>query len=239
MKLSKLFILAALPLLSVSANAQDKNPQKGDFTVALTLGYNNTVMQKASSYTGSMQALSTNWNDKGLAVNIEGGWFFQNQWKLLLGGGMNITKNPGYEAIPGTGHEPGDVPSYGAIADQSFVQYTVFTGVDRYFKTKVDGLMPYVGVRGGFAYGRNSSFTDDENNMGKCVGEAFNVRGALTAGVDYFLTEGLFIGAEVNPFAYTYNRTLIKPQAGLKNYAANSHNFAFLAAPTLKIGFKF
>lgn len=54
---------------------------------------------------------------------------------------MSITKHPGYSGVPGTADsdesfEWGDVPSYGAVADQNFVQFNVYTGVDRYFKTK-------------------------------------------------------------------------------------------------------
>ena len=33
--------------------------------------------------------------------------------------------------------------------------------------------------------------------------------------------------------------TTYKPQEGLSNLDADSHNYNFLAAPTLKIGFKF
>lgn len=248
MKINKLLILAALPMIGLTANAQDKGPQKNDFTVAATVSYNNTVMQNAAvgtlpSYNG-FQAQSTNWNDKSLQVGIEGGWFFLDEWKLVLGGGMSITKHPGYSGVPGSADsdesfEWGDVPSYGAVADQNFVQFNVYTGVDRYFKTKVDGLYLYAGARVGYAYGRNISFTDDEYNMGKSVGEAFNVRGALTGGVEYYITDGLFVGAQVDPFAYTYNRSLIKPQEGLSNLDANSHNYSILASPTIKIGFKF
>ena len=251
MKINKLLILAALPLAGVlTASAQERGPQRNDFTVALTLGYNATVMQEAAvgnlaTYNG-FQSQSTNWNDKALTVGIEGGWFFLDEWKLTLGGGMNITKKPGYTGVPGTADPTlsaednmGEIPTYGAVADQSFVQFNVYTGVDRYFKTKVEGLYLYAGARVGYAYGRNSSFTDDETNMGKSVGEAFNIRGALTGGVDYFITDGLFVGAQIDPFAYTYNRSLIKPQEGLSNLDANSHNFGILAAPTLKIGFKF
>ena len=39
--------------------------------------------------------------------------------------------------------------------------------------------------------------------------------------------------------AYTYNMTTLKPQEGLSNLDADSHNFGFLAAPTVKVGFKF
>lgn len=247
MRIRKLLLYAVMPMMCLGLSAQEKGPKKGDFTLALTLGYNASVMQSADA--GNKQdyniaAVSTNWNDKKLTVGIEGGWFFLDLWKLNLGGGMNITKAPGYGPVPGTideTYEPGDgsIPNYGAVSDRSVIQFNVYTGVDRYFRTKIDGLMPYIGLRAGYAYGRERSMTDDETYMGESVGEAFNIRGAITAGVDYFFTDAFFIGAEVDPFAYTYNRTLIKPQEGLSNLDADSHNFGILAAPTLKIGFKF
>lgn len=250
MKINKLLILAALPMIGLTANAQEKGPQKNDFTVAATVSYDNTVMQKAlpGSWTDySIQAQPTNWNDKDLRVGIEGGWFFLDKWKLVLGGGMSITKHPGYSAVPGTIDEntdwteanDGSIPNYGTVAEQNFLQFNVYTGVDRYFKTKIDGLYLYTGVRVGYAYGRNVSFSDDEYSMGKSVGEAFNLRGALTGGVEYYITDGLFVGAQVDPFAYTYNSSLVKPQEGLSNLDADSHNYSILAAPTIKIGFKF
>ena len=231
MKINKLLVLAVLSAFGLTANAQTKGPQKNDFNVALTLGYNSSVMGTAEDGTlpsHSIAAKSTNWNDKELSVGFEGGWFFLDEWKLVLGGGMNISKQPGSVAVPGSNDMPnlggdmmynnwGDVPTYNAIEDENFVQFNVYTGVDRYFKTKVDGLYVYAGARIGYAYGRNISFTDDENNMGKSIGEAFNIRGALTGGVDYYFTDAFFIGAQVDPFAYTYNSNLIKPQAGLRN----------------------
>lgn len=241
MKIKKLLILAALPMIGLAANAQEKGPQKNDFTVAATLSYNNSVMGEAAGRSSSykLEAASTNWNDKNLSVGIEGGWFFLDEWKLVLGGGMNISKRPGCVGLPGSGYEYGDVPEYQAVDDETFVQFNVYTGVDRYFKTKVDGLYLYAGARIGYAYGRNSSYTDDEYSMGKSIGEAYNIRGALTGGVEHYITDGLFVGAQVDPFAYTYNSTLIKPQAGLSNLQAKNHNFGILAAPTIKIGFKF
>ena len=250
MKLRKLIILAVAPMMCLAASAQKKEctaPQKGDFTVAATVSYNSytSLSAPAGNLTDyNLQAVSTNWNDKQLMVGIEGGWFFNDLWKLTLGGGLSITSNPGYAPVPGTvdgNTVPGDgsIPNYGAVASQSDIQFNVFTGVDRYFKTKVCGLMPYVGARVGYAYGRNSAVADDETWMGKSIGESFNVRGAITAGVDYFLTNAFFVGVQVDPFAYTYNKSTYKPQAGLGNLSANSNNFSVLAAPTLKVGFKF
>ena len=247
MKLRKLFILAVAPMMCLAAHAQDVEPKKGDITVAATVSYNSYTSLNAPAGNlkdYNLQAVSTNWNDKQLMVGIEGGWSFSDLWKLTLGGGLSSTSNPGYAPVPGTADassEPGDgsIPNYGAVASQSDIQFNVFTGVDRYFKTKVTGLMPYVGIRVGYAYGRNSAFADDETWMGKSIAESFNIRGAATIGVDYFLTEAFFVGAQVDPFAYTYNMSTYKPQAGLGNLEADSHNFSIMAAPTLKVGFKF
>ena len=247
MKLRKLILIAVAPMMCFAVHAQEVCPKKGDLTVAATVSYNSYTSMKAlagnqSSY--SLSAASTNWNDKQLMVGIEGGWFFKDLWKLTLGGGMSITSNPGYAALPGTIDEnskPGDgsIPNYQAVASQSDLQFQAFTGIDRYFKTKATGMMTYLGVRLGYAYGRNSSFADSEEYAGKSIGESFNIRGALTAGVDYFFANDIFIGAEVNPIAYTYNKSTLKPQAGLGNLEANSNKISILAAPTLNVGFKF
>lgn len=251
MKLKKLIILAVAPIMCLTAGAQNKEytaPKKGDLTLAATVGYNSyTSLSAPAGNLGdyNLQAVSTNWNDKQLMVGIEGGWFVSDLWKLTLGGGFSFTSNPGYAPVTGTidgsADEAGDgsIPSYGAVANQNKLQFNVFTGIDRYFKTKVNGLMPYLGVRVGYAYGQDKAVADDETWMGKSVAESFNIRGAITFGVDYFLTNAFFVGVQVDPFAYTYNMSTYKPQEGLGNLSADSHNFSVLAAPTLKVGFKF
>ena len=247
MKLKKLIILAVAPMMCLAVSAQDYTPKKGDFTVAATVSYNSYTSLDAangSSSSHSLVAVSTNWTDKKLMVGLEGGWFFQNLWKLTLGGGMNISKNPGYAAVPGVWEDydvTAGIPTYNAVASQSEMQFNVYAGVDRYFDNliKVNNLMPYFGARMGYAYGRNSAYADDETWMGKSIGESFNLRWSLVAGLDYFLSEAFFLGIQVEPFAYTYNKSTLKPQEGLGNLSANSHNFGILAAPTLKVGFKF
>ena len=109
MKIKRLLILAVLPMMCLAANAQncskDNTPKKGDFTVAATVGYNSYTNVTAPSgllTDYEVRALSTNWADKKLMVGFEGGWFFKDQWKLNLGGGVSFTNNPGYPAVPGT-----------------------------------------------------------------------------------------------------------------------------------------
>ena len=256
MNIKRLLILAVAPMMCLAAIAQNHNnrdkytPKKGDFTVAATLGYNSYANITAPSgllTDYEVAALSTNWTDKKMMVGFEAGWFFQDKWKLNLGGGLNFTNNPGYAAKEGTydsstGDEVGDgsVPNYRAVGDGSSLAFNVFTGVDRYFDVKaVSGLMWYTGVRAGFAYGQNQVKYDEPESMGKSVAEAYNLRGSLTVGIDYFLIQGLYVGCQIDPFTYTYNTTTLKPHEGLSNLSADSHNFSLLAAPTVKIGFKF
>lgn len=245
--ISILTIAVLLSGLTAHAQTQQRGARQGDFTFGVTAGYNSSVMLSAkpgnqTSY--STSALSTNWNDKTLAVGVEIGWFFVDLWRLNFGGGFNITQTPGYPPVNGTydeNSEPGDgsIPSYEGVAAKTTMQYSAHLGVDRYFDIGVEGLYPYLGIKGGFAYGFEAASMDDETWTGKSVSEAYNIRGALTFGTDYFITQAFFIGASVDVFAYTYNFTVIKPQEGLAGLAADSHNFSALAAPTIKIGFVF
>lgn len=252
--IKKIIILAVLPLLALAAIAQEKKecaamtPRKGDFTVAVTAGYNSYTSVSALSGLQTnyeAAALSTNWSDKALMIGVEGGWFFKDLWKLSIGGGINFANNPGYTGVPGSvdaSEEAGDgtLPNYRAVADASTFSYQVFAGVDRYFALKqAPRLMPYVGIRVEFNYCLNEKKYDEAETMGKSIGEAWNLRGALTCGADYYLLPTLYAGVQVDFFSYTYCMTTYKPQEGLANLSADSHSYSLLAAPTIKIGFKF
>lgn len=237
--------------LAVSAQQKkDYTPKAGDFTVAATLGYNSYASITAlpgtlTSYEAA--ALSTNWTDKKLMVGFEAGWFFKDLWKLNVGGGFNFTHNPGYTGVPGTMDESlsaednmGEIPTYRAVASAQSYAYNVSVGVDRYFPVKaVRNLMWYTGLRVGCSYAQNQQKYDEEVSMGKSVAETWNLRASATIGVDYYVLPALYVGAQIDPFSYTYNMTAYKPQEGLSTLDANSHNYSLLAAPTLKVGFKF
>ena len=248
--IKKLIVLTCAAMLGISAFAQDGNgPKKGDWTVSATVGYNSYVGNNAPTVTTSemyeIAALSTDWFENKLMVGVEGSWFFSDKWSWRLGGGLGFTNNPGYSEVTGTFDEndsepAGNIPTYRAVADGQTFKYNVYTGVDRHIQHKnLQNLYFHVGVHAGFAYGLNQILYNEEKSMGKSIGEAFNIRGAVNTGVSYYVLPGMFLGVEVNAFQYTYNMTTIKPQAGLANLSADSHNFGFLAAPTLKIGFKF
>ena len=243
---------ALLPMTCLCAAAQqagDSTPAKGAFTVAATLGYSSYT--EATALPGNLTdyeaaAFATDWSKKKLTVGFEAGYFVSDKWMLSLGGGINFTHNPGYADKPGTmtpgmsGEDMvGEIPSYRAVASQYSCTYNVAAGLDRYFSTSVKNLMWYGGVRVGMAYSLNEQKYDEWTAMGKSVGESWSLRGALTIGADYYVMKGMYVGASVDPFAYTYNMTSFRPQEGLARLSADSSNFAILAAPTVKIGFRF
>ena len=250
--MKKVLIIAVASILSLSVNAQnngkDYTPKQGEFTVAATVGYNSFTNIKASS--GLMTdyevaALSTNWADKGLMIGFEGGYFINDLWKLSLGGGFGFTTTPGYTGVPGTidgDSEVGDgsIPNYRAVGNSDAFNYNVLVGGDRYFKfNNISNLMWYTGVRAGFAYASHQVKYDEAESLGMSTAETWNLKGAAVVGIEYFVTQSFFVGAQIDVFAYTYNMTTLKPQEGLSALDADSHNYNFLSAPTLKVGFKF
>lgn len=250
--MKKIITIAVASLMSLGGYSQTEavtnGPEKGDFTLSGTIGYNSFVGKNAETNLSTSYynaALSSDWFDSKLMIGLEGQWFFSSRWALRLGGGLGFTHNPGYSAKPGTvdgDSEVGDgsVPDYRAVGDAQTLKYNVYTGVSRYFHSKkVENLYFHTGLQIGLSYGNNQIKFDEETSMGKSVGEAFNIRTAWTFGAEYYVLPGMFVGLEVSPLAYTYNMTTIKPESGLANLSADSHNIGFLACPTLKIGFKF
>lgn len=248
--IKKLLLSIVTFILCTSIYSQENiyGPTKGDFTLGATVGYNSYIGFDAPSGLQTqyeVKALATDWFKSKLMIGIEGNYFFSNKWALRLGGGFSFTGNPGYPATPGTrstADETGDgtIPDYRAVASAQSLRYTAYIGINRYFQMKkVPNLFYYTGIQAGIAYGSNQMKYDEESSMGRSTAEVYNIRGALNFGVDYYVLSAMFVGIEVSPLAYTYNTTSIKPQEGLKSLSADSHNFAFLSAPMIKIGFKF
>ena len=175
-------LTAVLLLAGTAAQAQERGASQNDLTFAVTAGYDASVMQKAqpgNERNYSIVAPSTNWNDKSLRIGVELGWFFVDLWRVNVGGGFSFTNTPGYPSVPGftVGDfwETGDIPDYDAVVNRNTMQFNVSLGFDRYFRTGVEGLLPYVGIKAGYAYGQDIAFKDDKTWMGQSAGEAFNI----------------------------------------------------------------
>ena len=147
----------------------------------------------------------------------------------------------------------------GAVTNRLMVQL----GSEYYFNTKNQRIFPYLGVFGQFKMARIESFypytgmtipndvNDAAPNYAPGIqneeadmwlvnrgGQALGFGGGINFGIEYALTEGLFIGAEVAPVCYQY--TLLHLQiAGQDPYYATNHNLRAFAYPQLTIGVRF
>lgn len=253
----KKIITFAITALLVSVNGysqvKDNAPKKGDFMLSASLGYNNYIQvtaptQGAKSYSGV--AMNTNWFDKGVTTGIEGTYFVSNSIALRLSGGFGFAYAPGYDARPGTWEDnnlPGTegnnndifIPDYNAVGRSNTMSYNVAVGFNKYKNLGVKNLFLTLGATVGFSYGQQTAIFAEDFAMGRTVGESYSTRVAFNMGVEYFFLPAMYVGLEVSPVSYIYHVSSIRPEDGLATLSADSHNLGVLAAPTLKIGFKF
>lgn len=248
--MKKILTIVTLSLLCV-AGVKAQELKKGDITVAVTVGYNQyndinafTNSTQPNYEAAAMEALTFN---SPLAIGIEGNWFIKKDLALRFGGGLGYSYKPGYNALPGTVNDNlspddnlGEIPGYRAVGNASSLRWNIFAGLNKYWALNaVPQLHFFVGGQAGFSYGLNQIKFNEETSMGISVGEGWTARISASVGVDYYVAPSFFIGFEVQPVQYAYNVTGFRPQDGLSVLQGDSHNFALLAAPTLKIGFKF
>ena len=243
MNINRIFAFAAALLVGVSVLAQEGPYKPVRLGVSVTVGSN--AYAGISALPGTLasyesEALSGNWMDKAPTFGIEGSMILVDRIKLDLGGGFNLGFNPGYPGAEGTGTRTGDIPAYEPVAFQKSASYLAYMAVSYYFRIPtIPALRPSVGLRFGATYANNLQIKDDENWMGTSIGENYTLGGAVIAGIDYYFSRNFFVGMGVDLFRYVYGVTSQRPQEGLSLLAADTHNFGFLGAPKIKIGFVF
>ena len=84
-----------------------------------------------------------------------------------------------------------------------------------------------------------------ENNLpaqvyraGSRAGQAFGVKAAGVAGIEYSVAPGLVLGFQFQPLAYRYDVIQICPK-GFDKYNASHHNIKIFDMPVLKLGIRF
>lgn len=231
-----------------STSAIGQELKKGSVTLGATVGYNGYLNVATPAYASEyeMQALESLTFSSPVNVGFEGNWFLSDRVSLRFGGGFGYTYKPGYTSVPGTigpdgdSWEEGGIPNYRAVGNATAMRWSAFVGVNHYWQVKsVPALHFFIGGQVGFSYGISEIKYDEEMSMGRSLSQAYSGRISFSAGADYYLLPSFFIGLEIQPVQYAYSVNGIRPQEGMKMLQADSHNFQFLAAPTLKVGFKF
>ena len=246
----KFIAVVAVALMGITANAQSE-PDKGThLTVAVTAGSNSALGVSAmpgAQAVYSTEVTSLNWMNKGLSFGLEAGLNLGLNWRIVLGGGFNMTAVPGSPAVIGTADPSwslddnwGEVPTYSSVPTQQSMSYLAYTGADYRFKIEaLPALRPYAGIRVMGSYSSDSKLSDDEYAMGRSIAESYALKGALVGGADFYVANGLFVGIAFDLFNYTYGMTAYKPQEGLGSLKAAVHNFGGFACPTIKVGVQF
>ena len=245
MSINRIFVLAAALLVCVSAFSQEQQGRIKPvrFGVSVTAGSN--AYAGISALPGSLatygtQAQSANWMDKAPAFGVEGSMIFCDKWKVDLGGAFNMGFNPAYLGVEGTGNSFGDIPTYRPVAAQQSLSFLVYVAGSYYFRIPaIPSLRPSLGLRAGYSYANNQQASPDENWMGISAAETGVISGAFIAGIDYYFSQHFFVGMGVDLVRYAYGFTAHRPQEGLGVLGADTHNFGFLGAPKIKIGFVF
>jgi hypothetical protein len=91
----------------------------------------------------------------------------------------------------------------------------------------------------------NTDTSVGENNLpsqvylaGSRAGQAFGIKAAGVAGIEYSVAPGLVLGFQFQPLAYRYDVIQVCPK-GFDQYNASHHNIKIFDMPVLKLGIRF
>lgn len=241
---------------------------KGDFSGAVLFGrgsflvtgldvpsapYNNTGWSVSGS-APYLNAVEAGYNDVSNMLGVEGKYYLSNKFALKISGGAIYRGTPSRGNLPSVidPSAPNSVwiPYYNAVIQDQRIDANLNLGADFIFPSKkYDRIFPFVGFNIPLMYGRRSVFdpTITVNSDGSFVIADVGVRHAeiigfglqSTAGIDYYLAKGLFMGFEFKPvsYVYAYNRKL--PAPGLEVLEADTHTWSLFSQIYFKIGFNF
>lgn len=206
---------------------------------------------QSGSPTTYLRMGSMNDNSVVNMVGMQGRYFYTNHWEINLLVSMNITRTPKVDYGEGDFSVPDmPIPEYKWVDGVYANNYLTQLGVNYWFTTRNPRLCPYVGVAGGCAVATISTerpYTGEVDGDGDPIGAisassrsgyGWAATGAMVAGFDYTIAQGLTIGIEVQPFAYTYSAIIIEP-TGYAKFTVTNHEFRVFQLPMLKFGVRF
>ena len=197
-----------------------------------------------------------NGNNLTNILGFEGKYFLSDCWDINMQFSMDINLTPGKDYVEGEDMvEDMIIPAQKYINAQMTNNWFVSVGSNRYFKVSNPRIHPYLGASVGFQMARiqttepytGDSVYDEEIDeslpsqlylAGSRAGQAFGVKGAAVAGIEYSIAPGLVLGFQCQPLAYRYDVIQICPK-GFDKYNASHHNIKILDMPVLKLGIRF
>ena len=201
-----------------------------------------------------------NGNNLTNILGFEAKYFLSDCWDINMQFSMNINLTPKKDYVEGEYEEVPDmiIPAQRYINAQMTNNWYAAVGSNRYFKVSNPRIHPYLGASLGFQMARiettepytGDTYDDGEDGegvdglpsqvymSGSRAGQAFGVKAAGVAGIEYSVAPGLVLGFQFQPLAYRYDVIQICPK-GFDNYNASHHNIKIFDMPVLKLGIRF
>ena len=189
-------------------------------------------------------------------LGFEGKYFLSDCWDINMQFSMDINLTPSKDYVEGEDLvDDMIIPAQRYINAQMTNNWFVSVGTNRYFKVSNPRIHPYLGASVGFQMARIETTepytgdmtydTDFEEGLpsqlylaGSRAGQAFGVKTAGVAGIEYSIAPGLILGFQCQPLAYRYDVIQICPK-GFDKYNASHHNIKIFDMPVLKLGIRF
>lgn len=192
-------------------------------------------------------------------------YFLKDNISLSLFGSYGYKFTPGDDAYTGImpikdengNYEYGtEIPAVDGVAETKNHKLYASVGVDYHYKAKpaIKNLDFYTGVRFNFMMENlektQISWLEKRNELGEyqhtvqgpgagpATANAIGFGGALIGGVDYYLSNAFFIGAELNVANFMYQHTEIVKVPGGMGAAQHTTTMDVFSYPRFKIGFK-
>ncbi|PKQ60308.1 hypothetical protein BZG02_19840 [Labilibaculum filiforme] len=199
-------------------------------------------------------------NMAGISLN----YFLSDKISLNLFGSYGYKTSPGEEAYTGVAPlkdsdnmniEGSGIPAIQGSPETENHKLYLSAGADYHFKFDQDvralkNTDFYLGGRFNFMYERlektqiswliskDGDLSLNSGAEGTATAEAIGFGGSLVGGVDYYFTQSLFIGLEVNVFNFMYQHTEIVQMPGVQGADQTTTFMNAMSYPRLKIGFK-
>ena len=196
----------------------------------------------------------SSYNDLTNIIGIEAKYFVSSQIAVRLSASGSFGGSPAQDYVDGiddpTGvYYPGTYqPSFNMFEGRSRMQYFLDLGADYYFSSKYERVCPYVGIQFNSIYNQLEIFDGYRglDGNGDVIptydtrrGESYSLGGSIVGGIDYYLSEGMFLGIEIKAVSYMYSAKRVFYQTGMEANDVDAHTTSFLAQPVLKLGFRF
>lgn len=197
-----------------------------------------------------------------IAATISGGAIIRNTPALqnVQYFYINPSGSPG-DLIPGNDPNTvnsGWIPHYGSVVADNSIESNINVGGEYHFPSaRFNRLFPYLGANFNYYYSRRSVYdpsiyysaqyifgtagTGGTDVLVYDIGVRSSVvqgmGGQAVAGIDIYVSPGIFVGLSTRPVSYLYIYNEKIPAPGLEPLESTSHTWSFFSQTFIKVGF--